>query len=85
MSPEEVQNILTQAIEDSEVQATSNDGSHFQIMVISDQFEGLRAVKRQQMIYAHLGEYITGGALHAVGIKTYTKKEWEKAKNLQVG
>ena len=44
------------------------DGSHCQITVISDLFEGLRPVARQQRVYAPLGEFIISGALHAVNI-----------------
>lgn len=44
------------------------DGSHCQVTVISDVFEGLRPVARQQRVYAPLGEFIRSGALHAVNI-----------------
>jgi acid stress-induced BolA-like protein IbaG/YrbA len=44
------------------------DGSHCQVTVISDLFEGLRPVARQQRVYAPLGEFIRSGALHAVNI-----------------
>ena len=43
-------------------------GSHCQVTVISDLFEGLRPVARQQRVYAPLGEFIRSGALHAVNI-----------------
>ena len=44
------------------------DGSHCQVTVISDVFEGLRPVARQQRVYAPLGEFIRSGTLHAVNI-----------------
>ena len=44
------------------------DGSHCQVTVISDLFEGLRPVARQQRVYAPLREFIRSGALHAVNI-----------------
>ena len=44
------------------------DGSHCQVTVVSDVFEGLRPVARQQRVYAPLGEFIRSGALHAVNI-----------------
>lgn len=84
MSPEEIKSILEEKIEGSEVQA-SGDGSHFQVIVVSDSFDGARPVKRQQMIYAHLGDKIQSGELHALSIKTYTQDEWQTAQKLQVG
>ena len=84
MTPEEIQSILIEGLENAEVFA-EGDGSHFQVTVISNQFDGLRPVRRQQIIYALLGEHITSGVLHALGIKTYTESEWQTAKKLQVG
>ena len=48
------------------------DGSHCQVTVISNLFEGLRPVARQQRVYAPLGEFIRSGALHAVNINAKT-------------
>lgn len=84
MTPEDIKQILTDNIENSDVVEATGDGSHFQVTVVSNVFEGLRPVKRQQMVYQHLNEYITSGELHALGIKTYTESEWETAKKLQV-
>ena len=47
-------------------------GSHCQVTVISNVFEGLRPVARQQRVYAPLGEFIRSGALHAVNINAKT-------------
>ena len=44
------------------------DGSHCQVTVTSDVFEGLGPVARQQRVYAPLGDFIRSGALHAVNI-----------------
>lgn len=44
------------------------DGSHCKITVVSELFEGLRPVARQQKVYAPLNEFISSGALHAVNI-----------------
>ena len=84
MTPEEIKSILIEGIENAEVFA-DGDGSHFQVTVISNKFDGLRAVRRQQLVYGLLGEHITSGALHALGIKAYTETEWQSAKKLQIG
>jgi acid stress-induced BolA-like protein IbaG/YrbA len=39
-------------------------------------FEGLRPVKKQQLIYAALSEHIADGSIHAVNIRTFTPSEW---------
>lgn len=75
MNPEELQSILAASLPDCTVDV-SGAGSHFDITVVGDIFEGLNAVKKQQLVYAGLNEHIAGGAVHAVNIKTYTPAEW---------
>ncbi len=53
----------------------NSDGSHFDVAIVSEAFDGLRAVKRQQLVYAALNEWITDGSVHAVNMKTLTPAE----------
>ena len=66
---------LKTAFTDAHVEI-SGDGSHFDVLVVSDDFEGVRAVKKQQMVYAVLNDQIASGAMHAVNMKLFTKAEW---------
>ncbi|MCP4411829.1 MAG: BolA/IbaG family iron-sulfur metabolism protein [Gammaproteobacteria bacterium] len=84
MTPDKLQSLLTDGLEDATVTA-DGDGSHFQVTVVSNQFDGLRPVKRQQLVYSLLTEHITSGDMHAIGIKAYTESEWKTASKLQVG
>ena len=54
------------------------DGYHYELTIVSNQFEGLRAVARQQWVYSKLQDYITSGDLHALTMQTWTEAEWEK-------
>lgn len=56
---------------------TSGEGCDFQVTVVGEQFEGLRPVKKQQMVYGCLTDYIADGTIHALTIKTYTPAQWE--------
>ena len=60
--------------------ATAGDGRHFDLRIISDQFNDLPKVKRQQMVYALVQDHIREGRLHALNIHAITPAEWE-AKN----
>lgn len=53
------------------------EGNHYDIVAIGDVFEGLRAVQKQQVVYAALREKIADGSVHAVNIKTFTPQEWQ--------
>ena len=83
MTPEEVQNMIAAGLPDCEVKV-EGDGSHFEAVVIGEVFAGLSLVKKQQKVYATLGDKITSGELHALTIKTYTADEFAKAEKLKV-
>ena len=74
MQAQEIKQLLLAEIANSEV-SVNVDGSHVAVTVISDAFEGLRPVKRQQMVYAALNEQISSGAIHAVNITAQTRSE----------
>ncbi len=75
MNPEGIEQLLRTELANCEVQVAGS-GSHYDIVVIGEVFQDLRPVKKQQIVYAVLAEYIASGAIHAVNIKTYTPGEW---------
>lgn len=76
MTPEQIQSALASKIETQHLSVES-DGSHVHVVVVSAEFEGLNAVKKQQLVYAALNDAIASGAIHAVHMKTLTPQEWE--------
>lgn len=53
------------------------EGSHYDVIAIGDVFDGLRPVKKQQLVYAALRDQIADGSIHAVNIRTFTPNEWQ--------
>jgi len=83
MTPEDVQKMIATGLPDCEVKV-DGDGSHFEAIVIGEMFDGMSLVKKQQAVYATLGDKITSGEVHALTIKTFTPEEFAKAQKLQV-
>lgn len=83
MQPEEIKQLIEAGIPGSVVTA-KGDGSHYEVAVVSDAFEGKSMVDEQRMVYAALGDALTSGAIHAINIKAYTPDEWNKASKMQV-
>ncbi len=79
MDNQEIETLLKDQLELAEVHVTS-DGSHFQIIAVSDKFDDMSRVKKQQTIYAPLADIIKAGAIHAVSIKTFTTSDWQREK-----
>ncbi|MCO1333718.1 BolA/IbaG family iron-sulfur metabolism protein [Microbulbifer sp. OS29] len=74
MQPDEIKALIDGHIPDSTVEVAF-EGSHLMITVVSSAFEGLNRLKKQQLVYAALGEKIADGTLHAVQMQTLTPEE----------
>ena len=75
----EVKELIEKGIEGSEARVEAN-GNNVQLIVISDEFEGLMPVKKQQLVYGCLQEQIADGTIHAITMKTFTEAQWDKEK-----
>jgi len=53
----------------------ANAETHFDVVVVSDAFEGLRAVQCHQRIYQLLSEELSSG-VHALAIHAFTPEKW---------
>lgn len=53
------------------------EGANYDIEVVGEVFDGLRPVKKQQLVYAALSEQIADGSIHAVNIRTFTPAQWQ--------
>ncbi|MBV33412.1 MAG: BolA family transcriptional regulator [Porticoccaceae bacterium] len=49
--------------------------THFKLIIVSDDFEGKRQVKRHQLVYGLLSDQLSG-SVHALSMTTFTKDEW---------
>ena len=71
---EDIEARLREELDAAEV-AVEGAGNRFEIDVVSEEFEGLSRVKRQQLVYAAIDDLIASGAIHAVTIKAATPTE----------
>lgn len=81
MDTNEIKQVLMEKLSLDEAIVTG-DGSHFQVIAVSDMFDGMSRVKQQQAIYAPLMEYIADNRIHALSIKAYTPAQWERDRKL---
>ena len=76
MQTEQVKEILQTHMPDCDIEVVG-DGRHFDITVVGDVFEGLSALKKQQLVYAGLKHQVADGSVHAINMKTLTRSEWQ--------
>ncbi|WP_373186452.1 BolA family protein [Halopseudomonas sp.] len=77
MQSEQVKQLIEAQLPDTEV-VVEGEGCNFQLMVISDSLAAMSPVKRQQQIYALLGDQIADGSIHAVSMKFFTRDAWNQ-------
>jgi acid stress-induced BolA-like protein IbaG/YrbA len=75
MQLDDVQAALAAAFPNSQIDARF-EGNHLHLRVVSAEFVGLSAVKKQQRVYSVLQAAIASGAIHAVHMQTLTPDEF---------
>lgn len=66
-----------QGLPNADVRVSSEDGTHFEALIIAAVFAGKRPLARHQMVYATLGERL-GREIHALSLRTLTPDEWQR-------
>ena len=66
-------------LNESHMHAGPATESHFNLTLVSAQFDGLPVVKRHQVIYKILHDELAG-PVHALALHLYTPGEWESQK-----
>lgn len=80
MTTDEIRDLLLAAFPEADEVQVQGEGAKFTVTVVSDRFEGMRPVAKQQLVYAPLNPHIATGAIHAVTMRLLTREEWRKAK-----
>lgn len=80
MNAEAIARLIEEGIPDATVRVASDDNTHFQAVVVSDAFAGLRAAARHQLVYRCLGDRM-GNEIHALSIRAMTPDEWEASRS----
>lgn len=74
-----VSKLINEALELDELHVKF-DGSQCQINAVSDMFDDLSRVKRQQAVLKPLADIIKDGTVHAITVKTFNKAQWQRDK-----
>ena len=77
MTAEQLESIIRAGLA-CEHLALEGDGRHWFATIVSNAFEGERAIKRHQRVYATLGRRMQTDEVHALSIKAFTPAEWAR-------
>ncbi len=76
---------IKSALVGSEVklQDTQGNGYHYDLIVVWDGFEVLSRIRQHQSVLNLFKDEFSANHLHAMTLKTYTRKTWEEAQKSQ--
>ena len=74
MNPEEIARLIEAGFADARVEVSSDDNTHFEAVVVTAEFEGVRPLARHQLVYKTLGSLV-GNEIHALSIRALTPGE----------
>lgn len=77
ISPAQVEAMIQAELPDAQVKVMTNDGEHYEVIVISPAFEGKRLVQQHQLVYKAIQQEMLSGAIHAMAVKTFTPEAWQ--------
>ena len=58
------------------VEDLTGGGDHYQVTVVSEDFEGRSLIQQHQLVYGAVREAMSSEAIHALALKTYTPQAW---------
>ena len=75
MTAEELKRRIEAGLPGATVLVSTPDETHFEAVVVAQQFAGRRAVQRHQLVYSALGA-VVGREVHALSLAVHTPEEW---------
>ncbi|MFQ5547589.1 MAG: BolA family protein [Woeseia sp.] len=77
MDPSEIAALIEAGLPNAVVRVDSPDNTHFEAVVIAEEFDGRQPIERHQLIYRCLGA-LMGAEIHALSIRAHTPGEWNE-------
>jgi acid stress-induced BolA-like protein IbaG/YrbA len=78
ISPSQVESMIKATLPDAQIQIQdlTGGGDHYQVVVVSSEFDGKGLVQQHQMVYGAVKQAMSTEAIHALSVKTYTPQLW---------
>jgi len=78
MDPNEIKALIENGMSNVIVNV-DGDGTHFEALIVSTEFEGKSLIERHKLVYGVLGDAMKE-RIHALSLKTFTPEQWEQSK-----
>jgi len=76
LSAKQLESYITEHILCEHIRVLGDDGTHFEALIVSDDFVGKNMVQQHQLVYKALGDRMRA-EIHALSMKTLTPEQWK--------
>ncbi|MEM7026925.1 MAG: BolA/IbaG family iron-sulfur metabolism protein [Pseudomonadota bacterium] len=76
MDPLTIQELIETGLPGATAIVEGDDGTHFQAIIVSEEFSGKSMLQQHQLVYKALGQSM-GTDIHALSMQTLTPEEWQ--------
>lgn len=80
LSAQQLETYITQNLACDYIKVLGDDGTHFEAVIVSPEFQGKSMLQQHQKVYAALGDRMKA-EIHALSMRTLTPEAWQKLNN----
>jgi acid stress-induced BolA-like protein IbaG/YrbA len=77
---QQLEKYITQNLACDYIKVLGDDGTHFEAVIVSPEFQGKSMLQQHQKVYAALGDRMKA-EIHALSMRTLTPEAWQKLNN----
>ena len=78
INKDDIKKLIEEGLPGAEAIIKGDDGSHFEGIVVCQDFEGTSMLVQHRMVFDTLGDRMQTGIIHALSLRTYTPEIWSK-------
>lgn len=75
LSASQLEGYITDNLACDYIKVLGDDGTHFEALIVSPEFEGKNMIQQHQLVYAALGDRMRA-EIHALSMRTLTPEQW---------
>jgi len=75
LSASQLEGYITDNLACEYIKVMGDDGTHFEAVIVSAEFEGKTMIQQHQLVYAALGDRMRA-EIHALSMRTLTPEKW---------
>ena len=76
INKDDIKKLIEDGLPGSEAMIEGDDGSHFEGIVVCQDFEAKSMLVQHRMVFDTLGDRMQTGIIHALSLRTYTPAVW---------